>query len=481
MSDDVDDGMQVDDQEENDDQGDMRDEADEGADDAGGAVEARPTVDVPAHQIRREYKVWRAAVPFLYDLVLYQGMIWPSTVVTWLPASVPNAASDVPLPTIQHCLVGSNTSGSDQPYLQVVPLHLTIRFLRRLTIVQVMEITLPPKYDYALRDDVSRAHSSVTSTAGKIRAVKAFHSTTDIRRVRVMPRRASLAACKCDDSLTIDLFDISQPGVAIPTRTTPAASAPFRTSKLLSLSGHTADGWGLSWASPHLNGQVISGSNDTLICHWDVNSPGDASAIAPLRTYAGHAGPVIDVHWGALHAHVFASGSDDKTAAIWDVREKGPSAPSTTLAHAAHVNAVEWAPFDEFQLATGTAEGTVAVWDTRKPDSPAHVLQCGKGPHDITRVSWAPFQPGLLATSGNNRRVLIWDLSRVGMEQSAEDAEEGPPELAFVHSGHTASVTDVEWCPDSPWTIASVSENNILEVWEVADPLRSAPTRPESS
>jgi hypothetical protein len=35
--------------------------------------------------------------------------------------------------------------------------------------------------------------------------------------------------------------------------------------------------------------------------------------------------------------------------------------------------------------------------------------------------------PTLLFSS--DRRLHIWDLSRVGEEQSAEDAEDGPPEL----------------------------------------------------
>ena len=31
------------------------------------------------------------------------------------------------------------------------------------------------------------------------------------------------------------------------------------------------------------------------------------------------------------------------------------------------------------------------------------------------------------------RRVCVWDCSKIGAEQGAEDAEDGPPELLFIH------------------------------------------------
>lgn len=55
------------------------------------------------------------------------------------------------------------------------------------------------------------------------------------------------------------------------------------------------------------------------------------------------------------------------------------------------------------------------------------------------------------------------------MEQSAEDAEDGPPELLFLHAGHTAKVSDFSWDAKDPWTIASVSEDNVLQVWNMAE------------
>ena len=63
----------------------------------------------------------------------------------------------------------------------------------------------------------------------------------------------------------------------------------------------------------------------------------------------------------------------------------------------------------------------------------------------------------------------IWDLSRIGMEQTPEDAEDGPPELLFLHGGHTSKVSDISWNANDEWTIASCSEDNVLQVWNMAE------------
>ena len=48
-------------------------------------------------------------------------------------------------------------------------------------------------------------------------------------------------------------------------------------------------------------------------------------------------------------------------------------------------------------------------------------------------------------------------------EQAPEDAEDGPPELLFIHGGHTSKVSDFAWNPSDDWVIASVAEDNILQ------------------
>ena len=80
------------------------------------------------------------------------------------------------------------------------------------------------------------------------------------------------------------------------------------------------------------------------------------------------------------------------------------------------------------------------------------------------KVQWSPHNETILASSGTDRRLHVWDLSKIGEEQSAEDAEDGPPELLFIHGGHTAKISDFSWNPNDPWVICSVSEDNIMQV-----------------
>jgi histone-binding protein RBBP4 len=52
--------------------------------------------------------------------------------------------------------------------------------------------------------------------------------------------------------------------------------------------------------------------------------------------------------------------------------------------------------------------------------------------------------------------------------QTNEDAEDGPPELLFIHGGHTSKISDFAWNPSDDWVIASVAEDNILQVrWQL--------------
>ena len=47
-------------------------------------------------------------------------------------------------------------------------------------------------------------------------------------------------------------------------------------------------------------------------------------------------------------------------------------------------------------------------------------------------MQWSPHNETILASSGTDRRLHVWDLSKIGEEQSYEDAEDGPPELLVI-------------------------------------------------
>ncbi len=41
--------------------------------------------------------------------------------------------------------------------------------------------------------------------------------------------------------------------------------------------------------------------------------------------------------------------------------------------------------------------------------------------------------------------------------------------MLFIHGGHTAKISDFSWNPNDPWVICSVSEDNIMQVWQMAE------------
>lgn len=55
--------------------------------------------------------------------------------------------------------------------------------------------------------------------------------------------------------------------------------------------------------------------------------------------------------------------------------------------------------------------------------------KCNIWPISTQQVQWSPHNETILASSGTDRRLNVWDLSKIGEEQSPEDAEDGPPEL----------------------------------------------------
>ena len=63
---------------------------------------------------------------------------------------------------------------------------------------------------------------------------------------------------------------------------------------------------------------------------------------------------------------------------------------------------------------------------------------------------------------------MVWDLARCGAEQTEEEKRDGPPELVFLHGGHTSKIQDISWNLNERLMMASCAEDNILQVWQVA-------------
>jgi histone-binding protein RBBP4 len=339
------------------------------------------------------------------------------------------------------------------------------------------------QFDASHYDSEKGEFGGFGSVSGKIEVEIKINHEGEVNRARYMPQNPTIIATKTPSSDVL-VFDYTKH----PSKPDPSGECQPD----LRLKGHQKEGYGLSW-NPNLDGHLLSASDDHVntdlfnsrtiskliqnikilffqtICLWDVNgTPKDNRSLDAKTIFSGHTAVVEDVAWHLLHESLFGSVADDQKLMIWDTRSATSNKPSQTVdAHVAEVNCLSFNPYSEYILATGSADKTVALWDLRNLKLKLHSFESHKD--EVFQVQWSPHNETILASSGTDRRLHVWDLSKIGEEQSAEDAEDGPPELLFIHGGHTAKISDFAWNPNEPWVVCSVSEDNIMQVWQMAE------------
>lgn len=449
--------------------------------------------------IDAEYKIWKKNTPYLYDMVMTHSLEWPSLTCQWLPVVKQPEGQ----PTEEHSLLlGTHTTG-EQNYLMVGSVILPKSDAN--TVVKSgtansnngsgnsnPAVTPIANYDderkevggFGFDNHSGTTHhgnnNNNTNTAGKIDVRMKVKHIGEINRARYMPQNHFIVATRGPDP-ELYIFDLSK-----------HPSFPEQDSTFCPQAvcvGHAKEGYGMSWSTFNA-GLLVSGSEDHTVRLWDVNrcvgdqagtnnnsgSNNSDNQIRPSATFVGHTNVVEDVAWHGRDPNLIGSVGDDRSIFLWDVRKPGGSTTDQADAVAVHavkdahegdINSIAFNPVNEYLFATGSADKTVALWDMRRLKTK---LQTLVGHNDqVFQVSWAPFNECILASCSADRRVNIWDLSRIGDEQTPEDAEDGPPELLFVHGGHTSKVSDLSWNPNDEWTLSSVSEDNVLQVWNMAE------------
>jgi len=301
------------------------------------------TDELEERMVAEEYKIWKKNTPFLYDLVVTHALEWPSLTVQWLPDRAEPAGKDY---SVQKLILGTHTSENEQNHLMIAEVQLPL------------EDAEVDAGQYGAGD--TGEVGGYGAGAGKVQVTHLINHDGEVNRARYCPQNPFVIATKtvCAD---VYVFDYSKHPSKPPVG---GVCSPD-----LRLKGHKTEGYGLSW-SPFREGHLLSGSDDAQICLWDVHGPlgaGDKTVMAK-DIYTGHLGVVEDVAWHSKHEHIFGSVGDDKQLLLWDTR-KPSSDPSSRVsgveAHQAEVNCLAFNPFNEFVLATGSADKTVAIFDSR--------------------------------------------------------------------------------------------------------------------
>eukprot|EP00028_Trichosphaerium_sp_Am-I-7-wt_P012531 CAMPEP_0168539314 /NCGR_PEP_ID=MMETSP0405-20121227/21752_1 /TAXON_ID=498012 /ORGANISM="Trichosphaerium sp, Strain Am-I-7 wt" /LENGTH=415 /DNA_ID=CAMNT_0008568849 /DNA_START=186 /DNA_END=1433 /DNA_ORIENTATION=- len=388
--------------------------------------------------INEEYKVWKKNTPFLYDLVLTHALEWPTLTVEWFPDKTLDGNGSF---SKQRLLIGTHTAENEQNYIMIAEVRLP------------QEESEVPMKQY---DDSNGEIGGFGVAAGKIHILQKINHNGEVNRARYMPKNPDIIATKTPQS-DVYIFDRTKHN-SEPRKD--GTCAPD-----LVLVGHTKEGYGLSW-SPTSPSKLLSASDDATVCLWDITQP-KSNKVQAHSIYTGHADVVEDVAWHHTHVTFFGSVGDDKQLLLWDTRNSPAKPVHVVQAHSAEINCLAFNPFSEWVVGTASGDKTVALWDLRSLSGRLHTMT---GHEDqVYQVAWAPFSETILGSCGSDRRVHIWDLARVGEEQTQEDAEDGPPELLFIHGGHTDKISDFGWSQNEPWVIASVAEDNILQIWQMAE------------
>ena len=302
-------------------------------------------------------------------------------------------------------ILGTHTSNQAQNYLQIA--HCEIPDFRVPDLAELSEE----------RGEIGGHGNAKRPFDFKI--VQKINHPGEVNKARYQPQNPDIIASLCVDGKVL-IFD----------RTKHPLQPKDDTVKFeAELVGHNKEGFGLSW-SPLNEGHLVTGNEDTTVKTWDIKTGFSKSnkTISPTATYTVHSATVNDVQYHPIHSFLIGTASDDLTWQIIDTRmQSHKKALYRKEAHEDAVNCVSFHPEFEMTMATGSADKTVGIWDLRNFEKKLHSLQSHRG--DVIGLQWHPQDAAILASSSYDRRICLWDLSKIGDEQTDEEADDGPPEL----------------------------------------------------
>lgn len=281
------------------------------------------------------------------------------------------------------------------------------------------------------------------------------HRDGAINRVRAMPQEPGIVAT-WSESGKVHLFDCRKQlqTLDLEIMSTDGRSVPVsnRAEPIFTFAKHQDEGFALGWSSCSV-GRMASGDCTGNIHLWNVTPMG---VTVDPKPFTSHQGSVEDIQFSDNEECVFATCGVDGTVRIWDARAKHHKCMLTQKAHEQDVNVLSWNRKVLYLLASGSDDASFKVWDLRQFSGNEQAQPVGwfKGFHtdSITSIEWSPHDESVICCSSADHQTTVWDLAleedrefalQAGQERGfSEDVldEAGnpiqfPPQLLFVHAG----------------------------------------------
>ncbi|BFZ09793.1 hypothetical protein BsWGS_12832 [Bradybaena similaris] len=190
-------------------------------------------------------------------------------------------------------------------------------------------------------------------------------------------------------------------------------------------------------------------SSDVLVFDYTKHpsKPDPSGECIPELRLKGHQKEGYGLSWNPNLSGHLLSASDDHTICLWDVnatqrQERVVDAMTVFTGHTSVVEDVAWHLLHESLFGSVADDQKLMIWDTRSNNTnkPSHTVDAHAA--EVNCLSFNPYSEFILATGSADK---------------------------FIHGGHTAKISDFSWNPNEPWVICSVSEDNIMQVWQMAE------------
>jgi len=162
---------------------------------------------------------------------------------------------------------------------------------------------------------------------------------------------------------------------------------------------------------------------------------------------------ILDLTQSTMDTNTILYTQGKKHASVLDIRSQ--SEIQIKMNH--HISSVALSPNLSYLFAAGHNDGHVNLYDIRFPILPLHSI----APHDhpVTSLKWSPFDPDVLACASSDTAVTICSFRGNTNKEN---------QCVFAHNGHVSPIIEFDWSRDTKWTLASVSEDNLFEIWSIS-------------